>query len=250
MAPLLRTCALAALAIASFGLRDCNVLDFGAKGDNSTEDTEAVQAAVNNCSLVWFPAPGKYLIRPINVGLHDNLTLQIDNGATLIGWSNPDTYNTTHAVYPLLWTDGWRNDSRVPMTNLTITGGGTIDGQGWRWWPFLKTRPRPILINIAIAQHLRITNVTLLNSPSFHIQVRLYRACVESYQASHFVDPADPRRRPRRLPRQHIGRRLHWLDFGAKHRWHQHWRNAHSNLGLESPKRRRLRPDQRKLGRI
>jgi len=131
-----------------------------------------VQAAVNNCSVVLFPQPGKYLIRPVNLGLHDNLTLQIESGATLVAWSDPDTYNVTHAVYPLLWTDGWRNNTRTPMANLTITGGGVIDGQGWRWWPYLKTRSRPILINIAIAEHLVISNVTLLDSPSFHIQVR------------------------------------------------------------------------------
>ena len=161
-------------ALSSPALPACNVLDFGAKGDNRTEDTAAVQTAVNNCSVVLFPQPGKYLIRPVNLGLHDNLTLQIESGATLVAWSDPDTYNVTHAVYPLLWTDGWRNNTRTPMTNLTITGGGVIDGQGWRWWPYLKTRSRPILINIAIAEHLVISNVTLLNSPSFHIQVRKY----------------------------------------------------------------------------
>jgi polygalacturonase len=161
-----------AYAIQAFAapLPACNVLDFGAKGDNTTEDTQAVQTAVNNCSLVQFPAPGKYLIRPVYLGLHDNITLQIDAGAVLVAWSDPNSWNTSSAVRPLLWTDGWRGDTRTPLTNLTITGGGTIDGQGWRWWPYLKTRSRPILINIAIASHLMISNVTLIDSPSFHIQ--------------------------------------------------------------------------------
>lgn len=175
----------------------CNVLTFGAVGDNFTDDTTAVQTAVNSCTLVEFPAPGKFLVRPINLDLHDNITLQIDPGATIVAWSDPDTWNTTSSVRPLFWTDGWRNGSRTPLANLTITGGGVIDGQGWRWWPYLKTRSRPILINIAIAAHLRIYNVTLLDSPSFHIQVspvlRRFLGILVLFFTRDLLCSADPR---------------------------------------------------------
>jgi polygalacturonase len=161
---------------ATSGLPVCNVLDFGAVGDNHTEDTLAIQTAVISCSLVVFPAPGKYLIRAVNLDAHDNLALQIEAGATIVAWSDPDTYNTTTSVYPLLWADGYRNGTSAPLINFSLFGGGIIDGQGWRWWPYGKTRSRPILVSIAHAENLNISNITLLDSPKFHIQVSP-RAC-------------------------------------------------------------------------
>jgi polygalacturonase len=158
-------------------LPSCSVLDFGAKGDNITEDTSAIQSAITACSEVIFPSPYKFLTRPLRLDAHDNLILNIENGAMLIAWGDVHTYNLTSVVRPLLWSDAYRNctsrgECPTPLVNVTISGGGTLDGQGWRWWPFLKTRPRPILIDLSHAQHLLISNISLIDSPSFHIQVR------------------------------------------------------------------------------
>ena len=158
-------------------LPSCSVLDFGAKGDNVTEDTTAIQTAINACSEVIFPSSYNFLTRPLRLDAHDNLMLTIQSGASLIAWGDVNTYNVTNVLRPLLWSDAYRNCSSngecpTPLVNVTISGGGKIDGQGWRWWPFLKTRPRPILIDFAHAQHLLISNISLIDSPSFHIQVR------------------------------------------------------------------------------
>ena len=160
----------------------CSVLDYGAVGDNATEGTGAVTAAIAACLTVVFPSPGVFLLRPVKLDAHDNLTLVIEAGAVLAAWRDVDTYNTTAAVSPLLWSDGYRPCGAgvgappslcpAPLRGFTLTGGGTIDGSGWRWWPFMKTRPRPMLVSIAHAQRLLIQNVTLLDSPAFHIQVR------------------------------------------------------------------------------
>ena len=58
-------------------------------------------------------------------------------------------------------------------TNLTITGKGNIDGQGYIWWlKFLKNdiiRCRPTIINIENSINILIEKISLYNSPRFNI---------------------------------------------------------------------------------
>lgn len=57
--------------------------------------------------------------------------------------------------------------------NLTITGSGKIDGQGYIWWVEFYygniVRQRPTIINIKDCIDVTIENITLLNSPRFNI---------------------------------------------------------------------------------
>ncbi|EPS58839.1 hypothetical protein M569_15974, partial [Genlisea aurea] len=72
---------------------------------------------------------------------------------------------------------GKRFSSLIWGTNLTdvaITGGnGTIDGQGEIWWKKFKSHKlkntRPYLIELLHSQDVQITNLTLINSPSWHV---------------------------------------------------------------------------------
>jgi hypothetical protein len=62
-----------------------DVRDFGAKGDGSTKDTKAIQAAIDKAAAaggtVTIP-PGRYVSGTIH--LRSNLTLRIEGGATLV----------------------------------------------------------------------------------------------------------------------------------------------------------------------
>lgn len=84
-------------------------------------------------------------------------------------WGDIDTYNTTSSVHPVIYQD---TDSVEHITSFSITGGGTIDGQGWRWWPFLKTRPRPFLISLKQASNVFINDTIFKNSPSWNMELR------------------------------------------------------------------------------
>jgi len=59
-------------------------------------------------------------------------------------------------------------------TNVTLTGGGTIDGNGWPWWKnttWCNTKnectlpQRPKLVEFVDANDITVENVTLVNSP-------------------------------------------------------------------------------------
>ena len=156
----------------------CNVRDFGAKGNGTTKDTAAIQAAINACEqkgggTVLLTA-GTYLSAPIV--LKSNITLHLDKGATLLG--SPD-----HADYPAI------TEFRAPglqalvsatdASNVTISGQGTIDGNGKSWWEMAwkirgsgilgTNHPRPRLVVFDHCNRVLIEGVTIENSPMWQV---------------------------------------------------------------------------------
>ncbi|MBV9022442.1 MAG: right-handed parallel beta-helix repeat-containing protein, partial [Streptomycetaceae bacterium] len=148
----------------------CKPSAYGAKGNGTTKDTAALQKAINACAgkgTVELTS-GKYLSGALT--LADNLTFQLDSGATLLASQNTADYPTSRSrPAPLLSASG--------VKNLTITGAGTIDGQGAPWWAVIKAEKaageplsaRPTLIDISNASHVKITGITMKNAPNVHI---------------------------------------------------------------------------------
>ena len=152
-----------------------DVRNFGAKGDGKTLDTAAVQKAIDACGeagggIVELTA-GTYLCHPIF--LRSRMTLQLDDGATLQATDGFDDFaNPARPGTVLAFVNG--ND----LADVTISGKGTIDGAGAKWWPGVKLakkngtgepRRRPRLVVLSKCQNLRVEGVTLQNSPSFHL---------------------------------------------------------------------------------
>jgi hypothetical protein len=116
---------------------------------------------------VCIPAPGFYLSGPLQ--LKNNVNLQIDAGAVL--------RMLPYGTYPgAPYTND--DDATVPnfitaasLTNIAISGSGAIDGQGAPWWPGYKTNNRPRMIFFSGCKYQLIQNVTLSNSPMFHIAI-------------------------------------------------------------------------------
>lgn len=72
----------------------CDVRSFGAQGDGSTLDTEAIVKAIHACAeagggTVLFPA-GTYVTGTFE--LVSNITLQLDAGAVILGSPNISDY--------------------------------------------------------------------------------------------------------------------------------------------------------------
>ena len=115
-----------------------DVRDFGAKGDGTTLDSPAINAAIEACverggGTVNLSA-GTYLSGSIH--LKSNVELHLDAGATILATDKAGAYDPSepfgfpeyqdggHTYFhnSLIWAEG--------QTNVSITGRGTIDGRG------------------------------------------------------------------------------------------------------------------------
>jgi polygalacturonase len=110
--------------------------DYGAKGDGSTLNTAAIQKTIDAASKgggTVIMRPGNYLTG--SLFLKSGTTLQLDEGVTLIGSQKLDDYPmlpTRIAGIEMTWPAALINVR--DQHHVTITGKGTIDGDGPIWW--------------------------------------------------------------------------------------------------------------------
>ncbi len=152
-----------------------NVMDFGARGDGLSDDAPALQAAINKCTRegggrVLLSRGHTFMCGPVE--LKSNVELHLEATATLL--CNPD-----ESIYHLsafcenegegmLWLYANGAD------NLSITGRGTIHGNGIRFMgaelsdsyelkPLANQAfdPRPHVLTLTDCRNLLIRDVTI-----------------------------------------------------------------------------------------
>lgn len=156
---------------------DYNVNDFGATPDGLTLNTIAIQSAIDYAGEHGggrvVVGPGRYVVGSIYMKSH--VELHLETGAVLLGSLNPWDYirdpysNWTALVHA------------VKQNNISITGGGTIDGRGFQVAtrivdyarsglcdiPLRFDRPaegyRPENIHFRECNHVIIKDITLKN---------------------------------------------------------------------------------------
>ena len=159
-----------------------DVRAFGARGDGKTLDTAAIQRAFTECGkagggTVRLPR-GTYLSQPLT--LSDRTTLVLEEGATLLASPEHKDFMKT----PGDWLQAKSGSDFVPLltgkdlVDITVTGTGTIDGNGAVWWGEAEkarqkvsgyTLPRPNLFTLQRCKNVKVTGIKLQNSPKFHL---------------------------------------------------------------------------------
>jgi polygalacturonase len=164
------------------------ITDFKAIGDGKTMNTKAIQNAIDTCAnrgggKVIFPK-GTFLTGSIHLKSHVNL--EITEGAVLLGSDKRDDYEKNDWYALILAKE---------QNHISITGKGTIDGQGralakdvYRMMkagllpPKIKPydRPdenqRPQIIEMSHCQNVDIQGVTIKDAACW---VQTYHDCVD-----------------------------------------------------------------------
>ena len=155
------------------------VTAFGAVGDGLTNNATAIQNTINAAATagggtVEIPANGTlstYLSGPIT--LASSINLQIDAGAML--QMLPRNVTTNGLIIIPKWPSAstpFINGSG--LSDVEISGTGTIDGQGTNWWVAFHASgaSRPNFINFSGCTRVLIQDVTLQNPPTFHLMLK------------------------------------------------------------------------------
>jgi hypothetical protein len=164
----------------SGGWKICSVTSFGAIGDNHTNNKAAFHAAIQACGgggtiVVPAGAPGLYITEPFN--LTTNQALEVQPGAVIlgIGYENiqlPPLPSMGGSVAAGGGGGAGLTCRYSPLvgaynaTNVTIHGGGTINGQGQPFWNYNKIQCRkPMMMEFWYVDGLQINNINIHNSP-------------------------------------------------------------------------------------
>ena len=163
-----------------------NIKDYGAIGDGKTMNTQAIQKAVDAASSkgggkVVVPA-GSFLTGTVH--LKSGIELNLEPNSVLLGSASLSDYERNDRWYALLIAD--------KQNNISITGKGSIDGQGHDLAmsilklvkngaikdPLVLRRPnetfRPQLIELQRCDKILVKDVTLKNAACW---VQTYNLC-------------------------------------------------------------------------
>ncbi|EDQ89764.1 uncharacterized protein MONBRDRAFT_24852 [Monosiga brevicollis MX1] len=197
--PLGFVCALFLLILGTTRACICDVSDYGARDDNKSISTHAIQTAIEACSRC--PEGGHVLLRPLDKGIYltgslflkSNIIFEVTAGVRLLGTANkstvhwPQIYRRNAGVLELsraallnagtcltFHSTNQTGDQCAEWSrysNITITGAGTIDGNGFSGWylpPYLNGSftNRPMLIAPMWVDGLYLSDLTLTD-PAF-----------------------------------------------------------------------------------
>ena len=173
------------------------VTAYGAVGDGKTINTAAIQKTIDAASvagggIVLIPE-GQFLTGPFTLASRINLHLA-SGGSILI--------SDDRANHPMVGERYRDCITAADAHDIEISGPGTIDGQGKAWWAEFeanKSMPhRPYMIKLSGCTRVYVHEVTLSNSPMFHLvpqnctDVTIKGITIKSPRNAHNTDGIDP----------------------------------------------------------
>ena len=179
--------------------KTCNPVDYGAHGDGKHDDTKYIQKAIDDCipsdiisnisssssypnadnSVIYFPKDKTFLSFPLYIQKVSNLTIEIDDGATLL--INNDRKE---------WPDNEHFLNIEDASDIVFYGknnNGIIDGQGQYWWNDTSDF-RPNTVDTKSVTNFKIHGITVKDCPNHCLEI--YADYVEIKQVTILNPPS------------------------------------------------------------
>ncbi len=161
--------------------------------DEQKLDTLRIQDAMDHCAAgksVVLRNRGKknvFLTGPLS--LRTGVTLVVDANTALVATRDPRKYDLTpgscgilsergHGCKPLILSDGARDSGIMGEGSIDGRGGAKLLGQDVSWWDLAhqakitdRSQSVPVLISLHHADNFTMYQITLRNSPNFHVGV-------------------------------------------------------------------------------
>ncbi|KAL6551481.1 hypothetical protein OROGR_007635 [Orobanche gracilis] len=142
-----------------------NLLKYGAKGDGTTDDTEAFlktwsEACKVSGGVMLVPTGYTFLLQPVHFdgsSCQPNIVVQVDG--KIVAPAKKKEWIKTDFQWIL-----FRDNSK----GITIKGDGVIDGNGESWWTSVKD-DRPHAVRIVNSSNVIVTGIKIQNPPQMHI---------------------------------------------------------------------------------
>lgn len=201
--PLILATLLGVAAATTAGVYD--ITAFGAVGDGKTVNTAPIAAAISAAHSYWLSSgePGTALVPSGvflsgQVALLSGVTLSVTPAGRLLGSGNVSDYPADQAAWAFLYSNG--------ATDITVAGGGVIDGNYRQWvggfnatndeylytgWPGCSGECRPRLAILSNSLRVVVANVTFTGSADWTFQL-LNCSNVHVYNWTQFGDERWP----------------------------------------------------------
>jgi polygalacturonase len=161
--------------------------------DERSLDTERIQHAIDTCTAgkaVVLRAHGRnkvFLTGPI--ALRSGVTLVVNANTALVASRDPRLYDLApgscgvvsergHGCKPLITGNGAQDSGIMGLGSIDGRGGAKLLGQDVSWWDLAheakitdRNQSVPTLISLRHADRFTLYNITLRNSPNFHVGV-------------------------------------------------------------------------------
>ncbi|KAG8044731.1 hypothetical protein GUJ93_ZPchr0070g33433 [Zizania palustris] len=160
-----------------------DVIDFGARGDGVTDDTQAFEAAWAaackvEASTVVVPSELEFVVGPISFSgpyCKPNILFQLDG--TILAQTSTRVWGSGL----LQWLEFTK------LTGIAIQGSGVINGRGQEWWTYsnpnddddveeynvgLEKMPqmKPTALRFYGSSNVSVTGITIVNSSQCHLK--------------------------------------------------------------------------------
>ncbi|KAF4365305.1 hypothetical protein F8388_017871 [Cannabis sativa] len=168
-----------------YGQNIYNVLDFGATGNGTNDDSQAVLMAwkkacgsTSGTSVMKFQAGIKYHLKPIEVRLKDWVLSKVGLTQEWMSWAFAKMDGYVVAPSNISEWEGYERGSWLHFLNvngLIVTGNGIFDGYGDIWWNIAKHGggvQAPAGLGFHHCNNLKLNGFASKNSPNKHITIQ------------------------------------------------------------------------------